>query len=231
MDRSRSRLPGTDGRPKPPRLLLLPDQDETFIPAPELSRWMWETFVISGAALENPDHAHLESAWIAALWTNVPNQRQQRSIFGTAEIPLPPQTGNLWARARWRQQMREWFNDEDEVRWASSPRSEPDFLITIYAPWAAGADAATWCAGIEHELYHCGQARDEYGAPRFSREGRPVYAIVGHDVEEHVGVVRRYGAGAAAGATAELVRVANLRPEVGAAEAEMACGTCQRRAA
>ena len=35
---------------------------------------------------------------------------------------------------------------------------------------------------------------DREGAPRFDDEGRPVWGLQGHDVEEFAAVVRRYGA-------------------------------------
>jgi hypothetical protein len=44
--------------------------------------------------------------------------------------------------------------------------------------------------------------------------------------EEFVGVVRRYGVGAAAPGVRELVEAAQREPEVEAAEVSLACGTC-----
>jgi hypothetical protein len=82
---------------------------------------------------------------------------------------------------------------------------------------------------VEHELYHAGHARDEYGLPKFRRDGSPAFRLRGHDVEEFVGVVRRYGA-EAAGVSA-LVDAAAGRPEVAAAHIAEACGNCLLRAA
>jgi len=40
--------------------------------------------------------------------------------------------------------------------------------------------------------------RDAFGAPKFKKStGLPSFTLRGHDVEEFVGVVRRYGAAAA----------------------------------
>ena len=76
----------------------------------------------------------------------------------------------------------------------------PDFLITFNTVYAAEADDATWCARCEHELYHCGQAMDRWGSPRFNPfTGLPVFCVRPHDCEEFVGVVKRYGGQAAAG--------------------------------
>ena len=74
----------------------------------------------------------------------------------------------------------------------------PDFIITINAAWWLQASDVEACALVEHELYHCAQDSDEYWAPKFNKQtGRPVFTIRGHDVEEYIGVVRRYGADAA----------------------------------
>lgn len=64
---------------------------------------------------------------------------------------------------------------------------------------------------VEHELYHITQATDDFGAPKFNKEGQPVLKLRGHDVEEFVGVVRRYGASVE---VQELVDAANRPAEV-----------------
>jgi hypothetical protein len=209
-------------RPLPPSLLEDENTPPTFLPAPELVEWMLETFVLT-SQLCNPDHEHLADARLGALWTNAENVTKGRRVWGTAEKPLPPPGVGKWQRARWRQQMREWFPEFDGEL--------PDFIITIDATLAMVTDDLTWCAGCEHELYHCAQALDEYGSPRFTRDERPVYHILGHDAEEFAGVVRRYGVGAAAGGVSELVAAAAKVPLIGRATAELVCGTCGKRAA
>jgi hypothetical protein len=84
---------------------------------------------------------------------------------------------------------------------------------------------------VEHELYHIAQRTDEFGAPAFTQDGYPKLGLRGHDVEEFVGIVRRYGAGAGAGDTAKLVAAAQRDPEIGALNIAQACGTCLLRAA
>ena len=129
---------------------------------------------------------------------------------------MPRFMGAKWSKARQEQQITEWFGEM------------PDFLITLDANYAAQCDDVTFCAVVEHELYHCGQALNEFGAPKFNQTtGLPVYAIKGHDVEEFVGVVRRYGVGAAAGQTRALVEAANSAPEIGKAKVSGACGSCK----
>lgn len=203
-------------RPHPPADLL-DDADGRFVAAHDLEAWAFSTFIDDEAALLNEDHAHLRHASIGFLWTNVPNERQMRRIVGQAELGDPQGAMGKWAKARARAQVKGWFGHM------------PDFIITIDAGFAAEADDATFCALIEHELYHCSQERDQYGMPKFSRTGQPVPAMRGHDVEEFIGVVRRYGAEAAG--VAAMVKAANTGPEIAASSIAHACGSCLRRTA
>lgn len=187
---------------------------EGFDPAPGVAAWLMGTFIGDDAPLRNPDHAHLQFAQIGVLWTNVPNSRQMRAVAGTAGIPGVQ--GDKWTKARAEFQLREWFGDV------------PDFLITLDAVYCAQASDAAFCALVEHELYHCGQQIDEFGCPRFTKDGKPKFGIRAHDVEEFVGVVRRYGLGAVHPDVGRLARAAGREPEVGRADVALACGTCLR---
>lgn len=70
----------------------------------------------------------------------------------------------------------------------------PRFLVILDAEyWAAATDLQREIL-IFHELAHIRQKVDKYGAPRFDKDGRPVYGLSGHDVEEFTSVVARYGA-------------------------------------
>ena len=206
-------------RPRPPERLLGTEGDLTarpFEPAPELEAWARAAFISEDAELLNEEHAHLREATLGFMWTSVPNARGGNGVVGQAEIPSIQ--GGKWARARFFQQVEEWFG------------LIPDFMITLDAGFADQADDATFCSLVEHELYHCAQAKDAWGAPRFSKAtGRPIFTMRGHDVEEFVGVVARYGVGAAAGRTAALVDAAKRTPIVCDADIAGACGTCRRR--
>jgi len=205
-------------RPRPPASLLDADPEEggIFVPAPEVAVWMQRTFVVSDAPLINTDHEHLEDANIGVLWTNVANSRQGKAIAGTAELPYGG-NGSKWQKARMAFQLREWFGPEPL-----------DFLITLYAFYADECNDPSFCSLAEHEMYHCGQRTDIFGEPAFSKSGLPLYTIRGHDAEEHVGVVRRYGVGAAAAGVKELVAAANSKPLFAEAQVAAACGTCRR---
>ncbi|MBN9335060.1 MAG: hypothetical protein J0I64_16465 [Devosia sp.] len=202
-------------RPRPPESIFENPAEPLFAPAPDLIEWLQATFIANGAPLQNEDHKHLAWASLGALWTNVPNGRAGRRIIGQCEMGLPPM--NKWGRARVERQLLDWFG------------GLPDFVLTFDAEYARDCSDAEFMALVEHELYHAGQERDPFGAPKFRKNGAPAFAIRGHDVEEFVGVVRRYGAGAAG--VQEMVDAANARPEIADVKIALACGTCRLRAA
>lgn len=206
-------------RPYPPEHLVSPsalDNSDAFEPAPELRDWIVDTFLSEDGDLANPDHAHLMQAELGVLWTNAENSKQMRIVLAQAEI-MPPMAMGKWQRARAIYQIEQWFG------------FVPDFLLTFSAPACAGMDDATFCAVVEHELYHCAQARDIYGMPRFGKDGLPTFTMRGHDVEEFVGVVARYGS-TAAGVTG-MVEAASRRPSIALADIAGVCGTCALKAA
>jgi hypothetical protein len=205
-------------RPMPPADLAefggleMPDR---FVPAIDLRGWIFDTFIAEDGELANPDHAHLADAELGVLWTNCDNAKNMRVVIGQAEL-MPPMAMGKWQRARALQQIEEWFG------------GMPDFLLTFSAPASQGMDDASFCALVEHELYHCSQARDQYGMPKFNREGEPVFAMRGHDVEEFVGVVARYGA--VATGVVEMIEAGSATPSVALADIAGACGTCLKAA-
>lgn len=160
------------------------------------------------------EHSHLARAHIGALWTNCLNVKQMRRVAATAEAPFP--RGNAWQKGRIEQQFREWFG------------AVPDFVITIDAVYAEECSDIEFCALIDHELCHCAQAKDEWGCPKFTQDGRPKFAIKGHDVEEFVSVVRRFGIAAAGESAVDFVIAASQKPQIAPADIARACGTCSR---
>ncbi len=199
-------------RPEPPESLV--QIADRFEPAPGLERWFREYFINSDARYFNPDHEHLQQAKLGVLWTNVQQSRGDNIVAGTAEIPR--YQGAKWQRARQRCQIIDWFG------------LEPDFIITISSWYWRNVDVWSSMATSEHELYHCGQAKGDYGDLKYRKDDSPVYHLKPHDAEEHVGVVRRYGAGSAAAGVAQLVEAAMLPPEIAPAENVGFCGTCKR---
>lgn len=202
-------------RPYPPADLDL--FGNNFRRAPDVEQWIQDVLLHEESPLYNDDHAHLAGANIGVLWATAPAKVGGLYVAGSCEIPQP--RGKAWVKYRQEYQLEQWFGEL------------PDILITLFAPYAADADDVNWCSLVEHELYHAAQQiRD--GVPLFNKEtGAPLLTIVGHDVEEFVGVVRRYGPGAGAGQTAALVRAAQREPEVARSAINWACGTCKLLAA
>jgi len=188
-----------------------------FVPALDMMGWANDQLIREGSALYNPDHKHLEFADIAFLWAASGFEKQMRRIIGQAEevtFRCSP-----WQKGRQEQQMCEWFG------------RTPDYLITLDADYCRNCSDIEFCALVEHELYHIGQKKDDFGQPAFTKDGLPKLGLRSHDVEEFVGVVRRYGVGHPEGRLAELVKVANSAPEVSSLAVSRACGTCHLKLA
>lgn len=201
--------------PQPPDHLIK-RFDIDFLPSEDLHEWVGNMFIKPSSELFNEDHTHLISASIGFLWTTCKNVTKGRRVLGMAEIFNA--RSNKWVKGRQEQQLRSWFT------------GIPDFIITIDAHFWRTASNPERFALIEHELYHCGQAHDEFGAPRFSNEtGKPIFTIRAHDVEEFVGVVQRYGAEATG--IKDIVDAANKGPSIAPAKIDGLCGTCQNKVA
>jgi hypothetical protein len=205
-------------RPSPPEILF----DESnwvkhFVPADGIAHWVATTLLDESSPLYNEDHKHLHFADIEYLWAATANNRQMRRVVGQCE-EVTFRAG-AWQKGRQEQQMKEWFG------------RVPAYLITLDAHYARECSDTEFCALVEHELYHIAQKRDAFDNPDFTRDGLPKLGIQSHDVEEFVGIVRRYGVGAAAGETTRLVAAAQRPAEVGHVAIAQACGTCILRAA
>lgn len=186
----------------------------TLRPAPEVWEWINSEILADTGSLHNPDHGHLLDASVQVLWASQSFAKQGRTVLGQAEQVMFRAGG--WQKARQEQQMREWFGEE------------PQFLITLAADYCAQCTEAEFCALVEHELYHIAQATDQYGAPKFTQDGMPKLEMRGHDVEEFIGVVRRYGA---SHDVQQLIDAANRSPEVAKINISRACGTCLLKSA
>lgn len=213
-----------DGMPSPPEELLdKKDKRLLFVPAPEMTAWMIATFVSRDGPLTNKEHKHLVYAPPAVLWTNVGNKRGGSMVAGTASMPANAK-GDQWVIAQRQRQLIDWFG------------KVPDFLITLDARYWAQSGNGTRLALSEHEMCHCGQKKDKWKQPMFSREtGRPLFCLRGHDVEVFVTEWERYGAECSAGESVRLLEVGKRGPSVTKAQIEKAvgkvlpipCGSCR----
>ncbi len=200
-------------RPSPPADLLdLPSL--RLRAAPEVWEWLQTEILADTGSIHNEDHAHLVDADVRVMWASAAFTKKGRTVVGQAEQVAFRAGG--WQKARMEQQMLDWFGDV------------PAYIITLAADYCADCSDADFCALVEHELYHIAQATDQYGAPKFTQEGLPKLEMRGHDVEEFVGVVRRYGTSAQ---VQELVDAANNPAEVGKLNISRACGTCLLKSA
>lgn len=205
-----------DARPLPPASFAEVSFSTRFEPAHELAAWVRRTFIEEGGALFNPEHKHLADASIGWLWASDGYAKQGRRVLGLTE--RVQSMGNPWAKARAEQQLAQWFGEV------------PEFLITLDGFHCATCSDADFCALVEHEMMHIAQATDEFGAPKWRKDGRPALSIRGHDVEEFVGIVRRYGVGDLDGGVARLVIAAAGGATVAPASVASACGTCMAKA-
>lgn len=203
-------------RPIPPQSLL----DQPFCnlrPAPEIGAWFREQVLEESGSIHNDAHAHLLDADIQYLWASHGVAKQQRLVIGQAE--MVSFTSGGFRRAREEQQLREWFG------------YIPKFIVTLDASYCAQCTDIEWCALVEHEHFHIAHVHNQFGAPAFTSEGKPKLAIRGHDVEEFIGVVERYGAGSPDSAVSRMARAAHAIPQVSRAHIAASCGTCLLRVA
>jgi hypothetical protein len=202
-----------DARPMPPVGFGEGLGGPSILPARGMRDWIIKTFVEEDGRLFNPEHAHLLWAPFECLWAVAAYPKQGRTVIGLTEELAYRVSG--WQRWRQEQQIAEWFG-----------APEPAYLITFAADFCREAADSDFCALVEHELYHIGHKKDEFGAPAFTKEGLPKLFIRGHDVEEFVGVVERYGVGRPDGALARLVAAGSKQPSVSRLQVQHACGTC-----
>jgi len=200
-------------RPMPPADLL-ESLWLTLRPAPEVWEWIQTEILSATGSIHNEEHAHLIDANVGVLWASSAFAKKGRAVLGQAEQLMIRAGG--WQKARQEQQIRDWFGEE------------PEFLITLAGDYCVQCSEAEFCALVEHELYHIGHKLDKYGAPAFNQDGMPKLEMRGHDVEEFVGVVRRYGP---SHDVQQLIDAASRPPEVAKINISRACGTCLLKSA
>lgn len=208
--------PSIPARPRPPAAMIQVEEfayvDMRVEPAPDVWKWIEKHILEESGAIHNPDHSHLLVADIEVMWGSTSFAKKGRTVIGQAEEVALRAGG--WQKARMEQQMTDWFG------------RTPKYLITLAADFCDQCSDADFCALVEHELYHIAQKLDPGGVPKFNEDGMPMLEMRAHDVEEFVGVVRRYGPNAQ---VQEMIEAAKLPPEVSALCVSKACGTCLGR--
>ena len=130
--------------------------------------------------IEEDPHTHFKDEEIAVdfLYRIAPKIKAGRIVLGT--MMLPTVQGQL--KDLFEQMLAQWLG------------RMPHFICIIDQEWWMQATPLQREALIFHELLHVQQERDRYGDPKYDRDGNPVFALVGHDVEAFNLEVERYGA-------------------------------------
>lgn len=206
-------------RPFPPIELLEQAEAEEALrlaPAQDLKEWVVKNFLTIGGPLHNPDHdliaelLHDSDEFLAFAWASSAYKSKQSAVLGQCEKVMFNVGG--WRKARQEQQMRDWFG------------FVPTYLITIDASFCDEANDNEFCALLEHELYHIGVLKDDDGEIIYSdHTGLPKHYLAGHDVEEFIGVVKRWGPSES---VKRLVEVAKNPPFVSERDISKCCGNC-----
>jgi hypothetical protein len=128
----------------------------------------------------DPDHAHLRlgSVNILFLFRRDPKFTQDKIELGS--LSLPVFQGKTGALAKWLM-----------IR---SFGALPDFVMILDQTFWDQAPREQKVALVDHELTHAIVARNKNGEERFGDDGRPVWAIKPHDLEEFDRIVAKHGA-------------------------------------
>jgi hypothetical protein len=124
-------------------------------------------------------HLNLGEAVILFLMRRDTKVSKGRTELGS--IALPAFQGGLGGFAKWL--LIKFCGD-----------ALPDYVMFLDAAWWERASGKQREALVFHELCHTVHEKDKEGELKFTDEGRPVFGIQGHDIEEFSDVVRRYGA-------------------------------------
>jgi len=137
---------------------------------------------IADRLLRLPEFEHLRAgeARVVYLMRVDPVIKAGRQVLGTCYLPTVQ--GSLKPLFDWL--LADRFGNDPPI----------DFLIVLDTEYWQPASELKGEILVYHELMHCGQAVDKHGADRFDPvTGQPIWCIRGHDVEEFVAVVERYG--------------------------------------
>jgi hypothetical protein len=152
--------------------------------------------VIAERLMKFEEHAHLKENEVRIEWLfkTEPKSKGGRMIAGM--VHEPKVQGHL--KDLFEMLVEQFFGEM------------PAFIITLdIENWQASSDRQRE-ALIWHELAHIKQDVDQYDAPKFSKDGLPVYRLVEHDVTAFVSEVERYGAWTSD--IQSMVNAANNRP-------------------
>lgn len=128
-----------------------------------------------------PEHLHLaeNEVRIGYLMRNQPKEKGNKVELGSVHTIKTMFQGG--------------FKDLGLQLLAGMLGDTPDYLVVLNARWWEQATPLQREALLSHELSHIQQALDSYGAPKFDRDGLPVFKVVEHDIAAFRSEVARYG--------------------------------------
>lgn len=131
---------------------------------------------------KNPVHAHLAENEITFGWLmrTEPKVKAGKTVLGSIHDTKTMAQGG--------------FKDLFAMLLGRLLGDLPDYIVVLDLEFWKAANETQREAVVWHELAHCQHALDQYGAPRFDRDGMPVYALVAHDIEAFRSEVERFGA-------------------------------------
>lgn len=132
--------------------------------------------------MQHPTHAHLAENEITFGWLmrTTPKLKSGKVTLGSIHDTKTMAQGG--------------FKDLFTMMLERLLGTAPQYVVVLDAGFWSDADDTRKEALVWHELAHAQHAVDQYGAPRFDRDGNPVYALTGHDIEAFRSEVERFGA-------------------------------------
>jgi len=168
-------------RPMPPENVRTAGM--AFVRALELEDFVRAEFLGRGGLFFDAEHGHLVGVHVGFLWAASRHVDRGQAKAGTAQLVASSEPGK-WGAAMQRVLLHQLFGPV-----------LPTFYITLSAPVCWSYDDRQFFGLVDHELSHCAQARDRFGAPRFNEStGAPVWMRRPHDHEGFVGTTERWGA-------------------------------------
>ena len=136
---------------------------------------------IAARLMREPEHEHLADNYVSFGWLM---RVEPKDKGGKRELGSVHQVKSMFQGA---------FKDLGLQLLQGMLGYLPEFLVVLDAgAWADMTDNDR-AALVWHELAHVKQQIDRFGAPKFDRNGMPVYGICEHDVAAFRSEVKRFG--------------------------------------
>lgn len=137
---------------------------------------------IAARVMQHPEHQHLADNDITIGWLmrTTPKVKAGKTVLGSIHDTKTMAQGG--------------FKDLFTMMLERLLGTVPQYVVVLDAEFWGSASVTQREALVWHELAHCRHATDQYDAPKYDRDGNPVYALVSHDIEAFRSEVERFGA-------------------------------------